>query len=115
MDEDQETAFRTRLEERKVQLLASAQVNEDAAKTVELDQTRQGRLSRMDALQGQAMSIAAKNRRELELKKIETALARIEEGDYGYCLQCGNEIAVKRLEFELTADHCISCAEKLEL
>ena len=69
----------------------------------------------MDALQGQAMSIAAKNRRELELKKLEVALARLEHGEYGDCQMCGKPILVKRLEFDLTVDHCISCAEKLEL
>ena len=98
----------------KEQLLEAAHVNEDAAQTVELDQTRQGRLSRMDALQGQAMSIAAKERRKLEMRKIENALARIDSGDYGYCQMCGEEIALKRLEFDLTAEHCISCAEQLE-
>ena len=114
MDEDQLAEFQQHLEERRGQLLASAQVNEEAAQTVELDQTRQGRLSRMDALQGQAMSIAANNRRKQELKNIEIALNRIEAGDYGYCLMCGNEIALKRLQFDLTATHCINCAEKLE-
>lgn len=114
MNQEQQLSFRKRLEDRREQLLATARVNEDAAQTVELDQTRQGRLSRMDALQGQAMSIAAKQRRELELKKIELALARIEAEDYGYCQMCGEEIAVKRLEFDMTAEHCISCAEQLE-
>lgn len=114
MDENQLTAFKKLLHERRSQLLETASISEDAAQTVELDQTRQGRLSRMDALQGQAMSLAAKKRRELELKKIETALARIEDGDFGCCQMCGDEIAVKRLEFDLTAKHCINCAEKLE-
>ncbi|WP_455202575.1 TraR/DksA family transcriptional regulator [Kaarinaea lacus] len=108
------TAFKKLLQARRRQLLETASISEDAAQTVELDQTRQGRLSRMDALQGQAMSLAAKQRRELELKKIESALARIEGGDFGYCQMCGDEIAVKRLEFDLTAEHCINCAEKLE-
>ena len=114
MDEDQLTLFKKRLEERRGQLLVSAQVNEEATQTVELDQTRQGRLSRMDALQGQAMSIAANNRRKQELKNIEIALLRIEAGDYGYCQMCGNNIALQRLQFDLTVTHCIDCAEKLE-
>lgn len=115
MDEVQLMTFRKLLEVRRTQLLETASVSEDAAQTVELDQTRQGRLSRMDALQGQAMSLAAKKRRELELIKIASAMVRIDDGDYGYCQMCGDEIPVKRLEFDLTADHCITCAEKLEL
>jgi len=86
----------------------------DGAETVELDQARQGRLSRMDALQGQAMSIAAKNRRNQELANIERALQRIEDGSYGFCQRCDNEIPVQRLEFDMTVLYCIDCAEQLE-
>jgi len=50
-----------------------------------------GRLSRMDALQGQAMAQETKRRDELELKRITTALQRIDAGDYGYCLNCFND------------------------
>lgn len=114
MDDEQLNKFKKQLEERRNQLNALASTNEESVETVELDQTRQGRLTRMDALQGQAMSLAAKNRRLKELKEIGEALERIESGDYGYCQNCGNEIAVDRLQINLTADYCIHCAEKLE-
>ena len=48
---------------------------------VELDQAKVGRLSRMDALQMQAMAQAADRRRALELQKIKSALDRIDSGD----------------------------------
>lgn len=83
-----------------------------SANTVELDQTRQGRLSRMDALQQQAMSQETNRRREQELQRITAALARIESGDYGYCVTCGQEIDFGRLEINPTATQCIRCAEK---
>lgn len=114
MDKSSITRFRDRLLQDKQSLLEMSQTSEDAAETVELDQTRQGRLSRMDALQGQAMSIAALNRRKEELKKIDQALERIENDDYGYCQECGEEIAEKRLQFKPTVTRCIHCAEKLE-
>lgn len=60
----------------------------DSRSTVELDQSAVGRLSRMDALQGQQMALATDRRRALELKRIESALARLEDGDYGYCVRC---------------------------
>lgn len=85
-----------------------------AAGTVELDQTRQGRLSRMDALQGQAMSQALNQRRNIELQKISNALRRIESGDYGYCVKCGGEIAPKRLALDPAAPLCLRCAEEAE-
>ena len=84
----------------------------EAASTVELDQTRVGRLSRMDALQGQAMSKATRQRRETELRRIAVALKRIESGDYGYCLECDEEIAPERLDIEPAAPLCINCASK---
>ena len=77
MEKMQIEAFRDQLLEKKQELLDTSEVSQSAAETVELDQARQGRLSRMDALQGQAMSIATANRRKLGLKNIERALVRI--------------------------------------
>ena len=77
---------------------------------VELDQTRVGRLSRMDALQVQAMAVATDQRRELELKRIDVALERLQAGDYGYCMTCDEEIPAKRLELDPAAVLCVDCA-----
>ena len=86
----------------------------EAEQVVELDQTRVGRLSRMDALQAQAMSLETGRRRRLRLLNIDAALKRIEEGDFGECLECGEPVNPKRLEADPTASLCISCAEALE-
>ena len=77
---------------------------------VELDQTRVGRLSRMDALQVQAMAVATDQRRDHELKRIEVALERLKAGDYGYCMVCDEEIPPKRLELDPAAVLCVDCA-----
>ena len=106
--------FRPLLERARAELLSLAKTADDAAATVELDQTRVGRLSRMDALQSQAMSVETRRRRELYLRQIEAALGRLDDGDYGYCLECGGPIAEKRLEVEPTATLCIGCAEAAE-
>jgi DnaK suppressor protein len=82
--------------------------------TVEADQSRLGRLSRLDALQAQAMSVAAQERRRLLMQQVDAALRRIEEGDYGYCLDCGEEIARERLEFDPASPLCIQCASARE-
>jgi DnaK suppressor protein len=110
---DLETA-RQRLLEYRDEILALTASSEESSQAVELDQTRVGRLSRMDALQMQSMSIEAKRRRELELVKIEAALRRIDEGEYGYCLSCGEAISEKRLEIDLVATQCIQCASNAE-
>jgi DnaK suppressor protein len=91
-------------------LLAVEQSGQKAAQPVELDQTTVGRVSRMDALQGQAMAKASQQRRHIQLQRIETALRRIENGAFGWCLRCGEAIAPKRLDFDATAPLCIDCA-----
>ena len=79
-------------------------------KPVALNQTTQGRLSRMDAMQVQAMALETKRRREVGINRIKAALNRIKEGEFGFCLNCGDEIAVKRLDIDPSAPTCISCA-----
>ena len=64
----------------------------------------------MDALQVQAMAKAEQERRMARLRRVETALARIESGDFGYCVQCEEEVEAKRLEADPTMPLCIKCA-----
>lgn len=108
------TEFRERLLKQKRELLGLEEKGKDAAKPVELDQARLGRLSRMDALQGQAMSMEVKRRRQMELGKVSAALGRMEDGDYGYCLKCNDNISIKRLELDPAAPLCINCASEAE-
>ncbi|MEX2642359.1 MAG: TraR/DksA C4-type zinc finger protein [Acetobacterales bacterium] len=77
---------------------------------VELDQTRQGRLSRIDAVQQQEMAKAVHARTEARLRQIDAALQRIDDGDYGCCLSCGEEIASRRIEADPATPRCIDCA-----
>ncbi|MBF0623118.1 MAG: TraR/DksA family transcriptional regulator, partial [Magnetococcales bacterium] len=76
------------LESRLVELRAINDVARDSCKPVELDQTCVGRLSRMDAMQMQAMSKETDRRRKIEIQRIKSALNRIDSGDFGYCVTC---------------------------
>lgn len=107
-------ALNARLLEMKAELEALAREHEHDSDVVELDQTTQGRLSRIDALQGQAMAQEVARRRETELRRIETALTRIDDGDYGYCVSCDEEIQPKRLAFDPSVPNCINCARGVE-
>ncbi len=78
---------------------------------VELDQQSVGRLSRMDAMQIQAMAQALEARRQGRLQLIDAALRRLEDGDYGYCVNCGEKIPVGRLSIDPTISRCIDCAQ----
>jgi DnaK suppressor protein len=81
---------------------------------VELDQSKVGRLSRMDALQQQAMLDATKARAQRECVRIQSALSRIDQGEYGRCVQCDDPIAIGRLEFDAATPLCMACASRLE-
>jgi DnaK suppressor protein len=106
--------IRQRLLQLQRELRALLDTGEDAARVVELDQTSVGRLSRMDALQGQAMSQERARRRQRELQRIAAALRRLENGEYGDCQDCGEPIDVRRLEMDPAASLCIRCASARE-
>ena len=113
MDKQKKAHYKQLLVERREQLLAISEIGDQAAGTVELDQSRVGRLSRMDALQQQAMAQATGHRRSHELRRIAAALKRIENDEFGYCLNCDEEIAPGRLAFDPSIPVCIDCAESL--
>lgn len=104
--------YESLLRARQAELLAlTAQEQDETRRPVELDQTRQGRLSRMDALQMQAMTQATDRRRREELSRIDSALKRIASGEYGICISCEDDIAPARLKADPTTLTCIDCAK----
>lgn len=102
--------YRDRLEGLIAELEAMDSLTEDSRKPVELDQTTQGRLSRMDALQVQAMQEATADRRRSEKMRAKAALERMDAGDFGYCVSCGEDIPKKRLDHDPTVPTCVDCA-----
>ena len=107
-------AMKRKLIEMREELERLAATGDASAAVVELDQSRVGRLSRMDAMQAQAMAQASGQRREAMLRDIAAALKRIDEGDYGICESCDEPINPKRLEVDPTARLCIDCASASE-
>ncbi|GMQ90805.1 MAG: TraR/DksA C4-type zinc finger protein [Gammaproteobacteria bacterium] len=106
--------FRQLLRYRQQQLRDLIAGSADTTKPVELDQSSVGRLSRMDAMQGQAMSLERERRNRRELTKIAAALRRIDNEEFGCCETCGEDIAQPRLEINPTATLCINCARRSE-
>ena len=102
--------MRAVLLERKEEILRVSADSSEAAKPVELDQSRVGRLSRIDALQNQEMAKETDRRRQAELQRIEAAFKRIEDGEFGECASCGEDIAIKRLQLDPAVAVCIGCA-----
>jgi DnaK suppressor protein len=94
--------------------IAAGEAGAESGQTVELDQARIGRLSRMDALQTQAMSRATNRRRSENILRIRAALKRLDADEYGRCVRCGDAINPKRLELDPATALCIACAESAE-
>ena len=99
------------LKARRDELESLSSLSKDARSTVELDQQSVGRLSRMDAMQQQAMNQATERTRQRDLNRIKAAMSRMDDGEYGYCSECGEEIAMRRLEVDPMAERCIKCAQ----
>jgi DnaK suppressor protein len=93
------------------ELLASTRSQE---RPVELDQTGVGRLSRIDAMQQQQMIKEQRRRHRLRLQQLEAALARWQEGEYGWCMRCEEPIGYKRLEARPESPMCIRCLKEIE-
>jgi DnaK suppressor protein len=101
--------LRAKLEALKSELQRPADAAERAP--VELDQQSVGRLSRMDAIQVQAMALATEKRRKAELARVVAALERLDSDEFGYCEICGEAIAPARLEHNPAVTTCIGCAK----
>lgn len=80
---------------------------------VELDQTVQGRLSRMDAMAQQQMAKAGHTRLTIELQRVDAALKRFEEDRYGVCCRCKEDIQAERLMADPAAPFCMACVEEI--
>ncbi len=110
MNEAERQDFRALIETRLAELSEEDARGAAGKATVQLDQQSVGRLSRMDALQNQAMAKATDARRAGERARLVAALARMDEGEFGTCEDCGEEIAPGRLRLDPSATRCVDCA-----
>ena len=111
LSDQQIAAYKKALLEESQTLKGEDEATSDNRGTVTLDQQSVGRLSRMDALQLQAMAQATQRRRAARGLRIKAALARIDQGEFGYCQDCGEEIGHDRLDLDPTVPACVSCAK----
>ena len=104
------TRFRTILEAEAVETASLLEATEGDSAPVELDQQNAGRLSRMDAMRSQAMASETRRRREMRCQQIDAAIKRMDEGEYGWCAECGEFIGEGRLEVDPVFHLCVKCA-----
>ena len=110
MNESDQQNLKAQILARLQELADEDSLGEDGQAVVQPDQQMVGRLSRMDALQVQAMAKAQAARRAAEVRRLQAALSRMAGAEYGCCEDCGEDIALKRLNLDPAATKCISCA-----
>jgi DnaK suppressor protein len=109
LTKDHLAELREELEGQLARLMRSIEASEAALEPVELDQSRVGRLSRMDELQNQSLTRNLHEREEIRLTLVRNAIARMEEGTYGLCAACESEIPYERLLVFPEAVECGGC------
>lgn len=110
MDQQLVEKFKTQLEGLLTELGALQLTSKASTATVVLDQSSVGRLSRMDAMQGQQMALATEARRKEHIFQIKAALRRIRDNEFGDCSSCGDEISAGRLAINPAIMLCVKCA-----
>jgi DnaK suppressor protein len=105
--------FRKMLEESKKSLLQSAKKTLMEESNFDTDDLPD-EIDLASSEYSQSMVFRLRDREKFLLKKIERALSRIEEGTFGVCERCEEEISPKRLEARPVTSLCIRCKEEQE-
>ena len=92
------------------QMLASTR---EGTRPVALDEPI-GRLTRMDAIQQQSMSVATRSRTDLRLRQVAQAIALAEQGEYGPCRRCERPIGYARLAARPESPYCVACQDEID-
>lgn len=98
------------LEDERSEIITKMKQNSNVDIDIDGDET--------DEIQGKILALTNAQlaaRDKDKMIRIENALKRITEGTFGYCEECGEEIAEKRLLVNPGFNTCIVCAEQLEI
>jgi len=113
LSEAERVSLRAALEALEQELGSAHDSSADGAAPVDLDQPI-GRISRMDAIQQQSMVQANRASVARRRQQVLAALRRFDEGEYGLCVTCGEDVGVRRLEAQPEAPFCIACQSARE-
>ena len=109
----QRADIRARLDAVVADLEALVRDEDGLADTVVLDQSRMGRVSRVDALQHQQMAAAGRRRAEARLERVHAAIERFDDApdEYDWCPGCGEPIGYPRLKAVPESVFCVPCLQ----
>jgi DnaK suppressor protein len=105
--------FKEILLQRKNELLRTAETTRERGMVLDTDDLAD-EVDLASSEADQSMNLLLRDRERVLVKKIDKALAKIENGEYGVCESCGEEIGLKRLEARPVTDLCIRCKEEQE-
>lgn len=101
--------YRRVLEALRAELTAAIESAQEQTAPVSPDASI-GRLTRQDAMQAQQLALELERRNRTRLAQVAAALERIEDGSYGNCTRCEEEISAARLAVKPEAHQCVRCA-----
>ena len=105
--------YRSRIEAEIAELRKLSDSSKQSRAPVTLDQQSVGRLSRMDAMQQQAMTAANRQRNKVRLHLVDAAL-KMDPDEYGICKKCDEDIGYARLKVRPESPFCVTCQNKNE-
>ena len=101
--------YREQLEESLFEIEQYLEKTKESAEAVSPDKSL-GRLTRMEAMQDQQLMLEARRRKKMQKVAVQSALQRIENGQFGTCIFCGNLIPEERLEVAPESSSCVDCS-----
>ncbi len=113
MDKRRLKQYEARLRELRNMMLGMVERTEDYGREADLDVSQDPADKASNSYTKELLFSQSTNERNT-LKLIEEALDRIEEGTFGECINCGEEILQKRLDAIPWTPHCIKCQELQE-
>jgi len=107
MDKEQLEKFRSQLLQKRDEILAEAgkTLSEMTDQTTNIPDPN----DRATIESGRSFELRIRDRERKLLSKIEEAIGRLDEGEYGICEGCGENIGIKRLEARPVTTFCIDC------
>ncbi len=107
MNKEQLEKFRSQLLQKRDEILAEAgkTLSEMTDQTTNIPDPN----DRATIESGRSFELRIRDRERKLLAKIEEAIVRLDEGEYGICDGCGDEIGLKRLEARPVTTYCIDC------
>ena len=114
LTEVEKTSLKELIRAQLIELKHQLKMGSESSKTVQLDQTMVGRVSRIDAIQQQKIAKAGLERDKARYSRLIQTLEKIDSDDFGYCLECDEKINLSRLLIKPEANYCVACQQKIK-